>query len=257
MRECSRCKRTLPAIDFGKSKNGPSGLNYWCKACVRENSQDYRQRLKREIGEDGYLAKRRQYYIDKHVEIQKKRSLRQQLRREHFTKQSLEWQKTHPAIVRVTKKKAREKNIDKIITYTREYHATHKSQRNAQLQKRKAIDPPFKLQQRMRSTFADKLRTSIDSEMSAKIRRQHSVMKLVGCSVMELMRYLEERFQPGMSWKNWGRGRTMWHIDHIRPISSFDLSREDHLRTCWHFTNLQPLWERDNLRKSDTWDSAS
>lgn len=256
MRECTKCSRRLPTDDFGKSKNGPNGLNYWCKVCVRANAESYRQRLKQELGEAGYLEKRRQYYVERNDSINAKRARRQQLRREYFTKQALEWQKSHPDIVRQTKKKYRTKHIDKVIAYERAYNATHKPQRNAHVRKRKAANPAFKLRERLRSTFADKIRAAINSEMSFVIRRQHSVMKFLGCTVKELMQHLEARFEPGMSWKNWGRGRAMWHIDHIRPISSFDLSSEDHLRTCWHFTNLQPLWERDNLRKSDTWEQA-
>ena len=61
--------------------------------------------------------------------------------------------------------------------------------------------------------------------------------------------YLENKFQRGMTWKN--HKRTGWHIDHIKPLSSFNLdNREEFLKAC-HFTNMQPLWSMDNHRKSN------
>jgi hypothetical protein len=45
-----------------------------------------------------------------------------------------------------------------------------------------------------------------------------------------------------------------WHIDHIRPVSSFDLSDPAQVQECFHFSNLQPLWAIDNIKKSDSWD---
>jgi hypothetical protein len=58
---------------------------------------------------------------------------------------------------------------------------------------------------------------------------------------------LEKQFTKGMNWKNYGK----WHIDHIKPCASFDLSLEHEQKLCFHFTNLQPLWAKDNIRKSD------
>lgn len=52
-----------------------------------------------------------------------------------------------------------------------------------------------------------------------------------------------------MTWDNWTYSG--WHIDHIRPLSSFDLTKESDRRKALHFTNLQPLWQKDNFEKSD------
>lgn len=67
----------------------------------------------------------------------------------------------------------------------------------------------------------------------------------LGCSIQTFKTHLENKFLPGMSWENKG----LWHIDHIRPCASFDLSKEDELKKCFHYTNMQPLWAEDNLRK--------
>lgn len=108
------------------------------------------------------------------------------------------------------------------------------------------MDPAFKLRERLRSTFADKLRKAIVSDCSP---RRSGVMRYLGCTVQQLMIHLEAQFKAGMSWANWGRGQGHWHVDHIRPISSFDLAEESGLQACWHYSNLQPLWSEENLRK--------
>ncbi len=72
-----------------------------------------------------------------------------------------------------------------------------------------------------------------------------SAVRDLGCSVDKLKKHLESRFRFGMTWENYG----MWHIDHIRPLASFDLTdRVQFLQAC-HYTNLQPLWAPENLGK--------
>lgn len=90
--------------------------------------------------------------------------------------------------------------------------------------------------------------------VNAKTRKQQgtSSMKYIGCTRDELRQYIEMQFKPGMSWDNYGRsGRRAWHVDHIIPVASFDLSKEEERHKAFHYTNLQPLWARDNIRKSN------
>jgi hypothetical protein len=70
---------------------------------------------------------------------------------------------------------------------------------------------------------------------------------LLGCSIEDLKKHLEASFEPGMTWDNWQHDG--WHIDHIRPCASFDLTDPGQQRQCFHYTNLQPLWAADNIRK--------
>ena len=77
-------------------------------------------------------------------------------------------------------------------------------------------------------------------------KKSKSTEKLVGCSFSELKIYLQNKFLEGMSWSNYGE----WHIDHILPCASFDLSKIEEQEKCFHYTNLQPLWGIDNLIKS-------
>lgn len=69
----------------------------------------------------------------------------------------------------------------------------------------------------------------------------------VGCDRGTFTTHISSLFQPGMTWENYGFYG--WHIDHISPVSSFNLTDKEQIRACFHYTNLQPLWARDNWRK--------
>jgi hypothetical protein len=74
-----------------------------------------------------------------------------------------------------------------------------------------------------------------------------SAVRDLGCSIEQLKIHLEAQFAPGMSWDNWGE----WHIDHIKPLSAFDLTDRAQFLAACNYSNLQPLWEAENLRKSN------
>jgi hypothetical protein len=82
-------------------------------------------------------------------------------------------------------------------------------------------------------------------------QKKGSAVKDLGCSIPELKTYLENKFTEGMSWDNWTLEG--WHIDHIRPLASFDLTNRDEFLKACHYTNLQPLWAKDNLSKNNKW----
>lgn len=143
-----------------------------------------------------------------------------------------------------------QENREELAASSREYYVDNREQvlesrvknRPAinQLRKRRyAFDPSFRLACCLRATLAGR------SEKSAK------TVELLGAPWVWVEAYLEEQFQPGMSWENHG---PVWEIDHIRPVSSFDLTDPEQQRMCFHWTNLQPLFTPDNRRKSDTYD---
>lgn len=70
--------------------------------------------------------------------------------------------------------------------------------------------------------------------------------ELVGCTALELRAHVARQFTEGMSWENYGE----WQIDHKIPLSKFDLSDIEQQKECFHFSNLQPLWAKDNLKKA-------
>jgi hypothetical protein len=88
-------------------------------------------------------------------------------------------------------------------------------------------------------------------------RKSARTEQLLGCSFTELVIHLQRQFVPPMSWAAFLRGEI--HIDHIVPCSRFDLSQAEQQRACFHFSNLQPLWAVDNLRKHAriSWQSSS
>lgn len=109
-------------------------------------------------------------------------------------------------------------------------------------------DPNFRLRKILRSRFSTALnRKSLPKKKSV-------IDDLLGCPVVWLEAYLEELFLPGMTWGNCG---PVWHIDHIRPCSNFDLTDLEQQHQCFHWTNLQPLFAGENLQKSDKYDPSN
>lgn len=93
-----------------------------------------------------------------------------------------------------------------------------------------------------------KIASNLRSRLWAALKGNNktgSAVRDLGCSIEHLRQWLEFQFQPGMTWDNYGK----WHIDHIKPLASFDLTNRNQLKAACHYTNLQPLWAVDNLRK--------
>lgn len=130
-----------------------------------------------------------------------------------------------------------------------EYHCQYEvgyRERRSELHKEKqATDPQYRLRRALRARLKNAIK---------KNSKSGSAVETLGCSIAEFLIYLESQFCHGMTWQNFGRldasGLT-WQIDHIRPLSSFDLTDDRQLREACHFTNLRPLWARDNRRKGN------
>jgi Uri superfamily endonuclease len=95
------------------------------------------------------------------------------------------------------------------------------------------------------------LKCLLRSRLNRKIKNHHhhGIMNYLGCNIKDFFDYLERKFEKGMTWDNQGE----WHIDHIKPCSSFDLSLDEEIQKCFHYTNLQPLWGEDNIKKSNNY----
>lgn len=105
-----------------------------------------------------------------------------------------------------------------------------------------ATNPSFKIGLNLRHRIYMAL-------INRRLKKSAKTLKLVGCPIDQLRRWLEAKFSPGMTWENYGD----WHVDHIRPCASFDLSDPEQQKQCFHYSNLQPLWETDNLSKGAKW----
>lgn len=107
-----------------------------------------------------------------------------------------------------------------------------------------------------KKTYANpnvKLAMAIRSRISGAILKGFKKCKsleLLGCEIVDARVHIEMQFEVGMSWDNHGE----WHIDHIRPCASFDLTKEEEQKVCFHYTNLRPLWAKENLSKSSYYD---
>jgi hypothetical protein len=99
-------------------------------------------------------------------------------------------------------------------------------------------DPLYRLERNLRKRLAMALK---------KNSKTGSAIKDLGCSIEEFITHIESLFQDGMSWENYGQYG--WHIDHIKPCSSFDLSDPEQQKLCFHYSNQRPLWWIDNLKK--------
>ena len=107
----------------------------------------------------------------------------------------------------------------------------------------------------------NKVATSVRNTIYHAIKKRgmcktHPTFLVLGYAPLDLVKWLESQFteKNGYSWNNYGD----WHIDHIRPIASFDFDSMEHpdFKKCWALNNLQPLWATDNMRKNDKWDGV-
>jgi len=100
-----------------------------------------------------------------------------------------------------------------------------------------------------RQNPAERVRHNLSRRLAAIMRGEkagRSVFKWLGCDGDDLRRHLEGQFRKGMTWANYG---THWHVDHLLPCASFDHNDPEQIRQCWHWTNLRPMWAKDNIAK--------
>ena len=101
-----------------------------------------------------------------------------------------------------------------------------------------------------------RLRKTVMNRIWSAMKRQRvndvGSFSMVGCSVEFLRRYIEAKFEAGMTWDNYGE----WHVDHIRPCASFDLSDKEQVIQCFNWRNLQPMWASENSSKGSNYAQA-
>ena len=167
--------------------------------------------------------------------------------REAVRLSSRRWRSENRDAVREADRRWRSENRDAVREADRRWRADNPDYRNDYQSRRYAEDPAFALARATRNRVNHALRAAVGSPGKAR-----PTMELLGCSADELRVHLERLFQPGMTWDNWGE----WHVDHVRPIASFDLSTEEGQRAAFHYTNTQPLWSKYNLAKGSLHDGV-
>jgi hypothetical protein len=164
--------------------------------------------------------------------------------REHNLQLRREWAEINREKVNKYARESRKRNHEKVIACIKKWRSEHKKEisdySNRYIKTRREKVPEIKIIGNMRS----KIRNALKSQSVCK---REKTIELLGCNIDELKKHLESLFEPGMDWSNYAvKG---WHIDHIRPCASFDLTKEEERRLCFNWSNLQPLWAIDNLIK--------
>lgn len=129
--------------------------------------------------------------------------------------------------------------------YRRDYLKRYEPRRSELAKKRYANDPLYRIRTQLRNRFRKMLKNR-----GIRKRAPGLSLKLLGCSLDSFKIYLQSKFEPGMTWENYGKGKGKWTIDHIIPCALFDLTKPEHQAICFHFSNLQPMWGTDNFKKS-------
>ncbi len=153
------------------------------------------------------------------------------------------WRKKNPEKCKEIQARWVKKNPEKIAFWNRKHRLARIGKANAYSRKywnkRMATDMGFKLKQTLRRRMYMAIKQN---------QKSGSALKLLGCSIPDFKIYIESKWETGMSWENYGKHG--WHVDHIMPCAIFDLSIPEHQKRCFHFSNLQPMWAKENWIKN-------
>ena len=229
LKTCSICKIEQPINNF--YKNGKKYYRANCKTCECLKKQELYSKF---TDEDKAKKNKnsRSWYANNRNSILKRLNIINRTRYKNDKKyRELRTQ------YRITRK-----------MYYQEYGKSYYIKNKIKINKRIGIisniryktDVNFKILKILRSRF----RIAIKSKNDIKSKQ---TLEILGCSLEEFKKYLELKFKKGMSWEN----NTLkgWHMDHIKPCSSFDLTDPKQQQECFHYTNIQPLWWYENLEK--------
>jgi hypothetical protein len=204
-----------------------------CRKCLKE--QEIRFFSKKNCNSDGYQHHCKnccRNYQRNNPEIVARNNRKAYLRNQESRKEiQRNYTKHNSEKIRIASRARYLKNRASII------------KKNYERKKRRlATDPLF----RVICSLRGRIRAVVNGQHTYKANKS---MKLIGCTPEKLKLHLESQFKGGMTWTNYGYYG--WHIDHIIPCDSFDLSKPEEQKKCFHYTNLQPLWALDNLKKSN------
>lgn len=261
IKKCSECKIEKSSEEFNKHRTRKDGLQSVCKLCSLKNSSKWRAENKERHKElcrkwqaenkerakeadTKWRAKNKErvkktsakWYIE-NKERQKETNAkwraenkeREKERRARYYQENKEREKEKAAKWRA-ENKHRQKEL------SRKWSAENREKITKQVMQRYYSDPNFRLVNVLRARVRGAIK---NGHKSAK------TMELLGCSIEEVKSHLESQFTEGMTWDNYGK----WHIDHIIPCASFDLTDPEQQKKCFHYTNLQPLWATENISK--------
>jgi hypothetical protein len=199
------------------------------------------------------LAYKKLYYLKNKEKIligQKKYYLKNKEKRKQYSK---EWRLKNINKLKIQKKEWYLNNKEHKKKYDIIYKNKHKERYKKQNKKYQKEN-----RDKINKFLLNKYHNNIHFKLSNILRKRvikvlkgynksKNTMNLLGCTIEELWKHLEYTFKPGMTRENHG----LWHVDHIKPCASFDLTKPEEQAKCFHYTNLQALWAHENLSKSD------
>lgn len=220
MKVCSKCNVEKEFEAFVKDKSKADGKHPWCKVCKKAHYQ---------VNRDSVLAQKKQYLETNRDAIREYKAAYYEANKDVIIEKGKGYYEANKNTILKRNSAWQKTNKSWVNTWSKQYRA-----------KKIKIDPSHKIKNNIRTRVR---RCIIDGRKSA------STLELLSCAFDHARAHLEAQFAEGMSWDNYGVNG--WHIDHIIPCASFDLTDPEQQRQCFHYTNLQPLWAKDNLRKGD------
>lgn len=240
MKTCNKCTEIKPLDQFYINKATSDGRAGDCKVCAKARSNAWyysnkeraiaAAKIYREANKEQCVA-RAQTWAEENRE--KSRQIKSA------------WKKRNPEIVRRHAREGARRNSEKVAARKKIYREANPHVAREYQRKRRAENVNQRVNDAMGNRFRDVLRSN---------KGGRSWKHLAGYDVHQLKARLESLFLEGMTWENYGE----WHIDHIRPVASFDFSVDliQTVRACWALSNLQPLWALDNIKKGKKWDGV-
>lgn len=203
------------------------------KEKVNASDKEYRHKNREKIS-----ARDKEYRQDNREKINAHRKEYRQNNKEKVSAQKKKYQLNNKKKITTYRKEYYQNNRERI----KEYSRNNKERINVHRKEYYQNDPKYKINHIMSAAIRDALRSG---------KAGKSWLSMVGYTSSKLMKHLETLFQPGMSWKNHGKGPGKWEIDHIIPKSVFNFTKpeDEDFKKCWALSNLQPMWSPENLSK--------
>lgn len=235
MKTCKYCNIAKPFCLFGLDKSKKDQYNIYCKECVRKKTKIYKEKYPSKAKEAI-----RKWKVTNITSVREYRKKYYQTNMSIEKQASKEYRKQNRQNIAKKEKEYRDKNRTIYLEKKKQYFQKNKHKHAKYVRDRRLYDSSYRLVLSLR----DRVRHAINGN-----NKSAHTLALLGCSVDQLWTHLEKQFTEGMTRDN--HGRNGWHIDHIIPCSSFDLRDPEQQRKCFHYSNLQPLWADDNIKKSN------
>ena len=231
LKNCNKCLLDKDMSCFSKDKNRKDGYYSICKECKKAYRLNNLELLK--IGKTKYyqdkkndiLKKSKEFYLKNKESVLDNAKNRYQFNSQNKLKYSKLYYEKNKLLLLEKSKKYTINNYKKVLDYQKKYK-----------QDKYHKDPIFKIIICVRARVNNFLKEK-------NIKKNNKTFEIVGCSPQSLKEHLEKQFVNGMTWDNQGK----WHIDHKIPLAS--AKTEEELYKLCHYTNLQPLWAEDNMKK--------